>query len=488
MGIRHVYLGGNSVTGTEVTISDSWSVTENIKAKSTFEFTIIDLNGATLSGFTEVTFYDGTTYIWGGSIIGISDVKQGVGRLVYSIKAVGYKELVERALVIKGFNNQTIEYMVNYLIDNFFSAYGITAGTISAVTEINRVPFSYKYGHTCLNHLQSFGNYIWDVNKDKELNFHLIGYSTSSNTITDASLSSTINNFERTRDMTNYRNRQYVKGQDRLSILQSNKSVTPTPNSSNREFFTKYKIGLEPKIEVKIGAGNWTTQTVGVKGLQDNESNQWWWSYGSSQITHDENESVLTSSDDIRVTYYGLIPLIIIAQDSDEITSRGYVDAYDYNKNISDTVDAFKYGQNLLEKYANEADNITFSTNNTKLYEVGEQIPVFMTGLRNIDENFLCTECRWSPMGVDQIRYDYTAIDSPSTGGWEEFFEKLVELTRVNVDDNEIVIYSKLEQETINLDGEYNITMITPLKPDVDLYPSLVLTPGTIDDTDTISD
>lgn len=487
MGIRHVYLGGDNITGTEITIGDSWSIKESIKSKSTFDFTIEDLNSATLDCGVIVTLYEDSTYLWGGSIVKINDVSTGVGRISYKVQAVDYNELIERIIVIKGFVNQSIEYMVNYLIDNFFADYGITAGTISAGTEINRVPFNYMYGHSCLNHLQGFGNYIWNINKDKQLDFNTIGYSISSTTITDASLSTVINSFVRDRDLTNYRNRQYIKGEDRLSILQTNKSVTPTPDSKNREFFSKYKIGLEPKIEVKIGAGNWTVQTVGVKGLQDNESNQWWWSYGSTQITHDDDEPVLTSSDSIRITYYGLIPLRIIAQDSTEIASRGYYDSYDYNKNISDTIDAFKYGQNLLEKYANTADNIQFTTY-TKLFEIGEQIPVNMSVLRTINENFLCTECTWSPMGINAIQYSYTAIDSPNVGGWEEYFEKLLPPTRITVDTDEIVIYTKLQQETINLDGEYNITMMTPLKPDVDQYPSLVLTPGTIDDTDTVSD
>lgn len=488
MGIRHVYLGGTSITGTEVYINQSsWSVSENLGSKSTFSFKIEDLNGAALDGGTEVTFYDGTTYIWGGSVSSISDYSPGTGRIVYDVEAVDYNELVERCLVIKAFVNYTIEDMVEYLIDNFFTDYDITAGTISAATEINRVPFNYKYGHSCLNHLQGFGNYVWNINKDKELDFNLIGYATSGTTITDALLTTTIDNFKRNRSMQNYRNRQYVKGSDRLSILQEHKTPTPTPNSSNREFFTKYRIALEPTIEVKIGAGAWTEQTVGVRGLQENEDKQWWWSYGSSQITHDEGETVLTASDSIRVTYYGLIPLIIIAQDSTEVASRGYYDAFDYNGNLQDTTDAFRYGQNLLDKYANTADNFTFDTY-TKLFEIGEQVPVSMSTLRTIDETFLVKSCSWRPRGINAITYSYTIIDSPNVGGWEEFFENLIQATRITVEDDEVIIYTKLVEETIDLAGEYTITMLTPLPPDVDLTPAVDLTPGTIDDTDTVSD
>lgn len=487
MAIRHVFLGGTSVTGTEIQINqDSWSVQESLTSKSIFTFKIEDLNGATLDGGTEVTFYDGTTYIWGGSVSKISDASTGIGRVVYDVEAVDYNELIERTLVVKGFVNYSIEDMVNYIIDNFFASYGITAGTISASTIINRCPFNYVNGHSALNHLQGFGNYIWNINKDKELNFNLIGYVTSGTTITDASLASTINNFKRNRSMQNYRNRQYVKGTDRVSIIQTQKTPTPTPNSSHREFFVKYRIALEPQIEINRGSG-WIIQTVGVKGLQDNEEHQWWWSYGSAQITHDENETVLSATDQIRVTYYGLIPLIVIAQDNSEITSRGYYDAYDYNKNVLDTVDGFRYGQNLLERYANTADTVTFHTY-SKLFEIGEQVPILMTALRNIDETFLTKSCSWFPMGIGQIQYDYELIDSPNIGGWEDYFEKLTEAIKINVDDNEIIIYSHKVSESITISGEYSIQYVTPLYPDVDEYPSDTKYPGTVTWSTTVSD
>ena len=488
MGIRHVYLGGTSITGTEVQIShNSWSIQENIGSKSTFSFKIEDLNGASLDGGTEVTFYDDTTYLWGGSVKDISDYSEGVGRLAYDVVAEDYNELVERIQVVKGFVNYSIEDMVNYMIDNFFATYGITAGNISATTVINKVPFNYKYGHTCLNHLQKFGNYVWNINKDKELSFNLIGTDVSGTEINDASLTTTINEFKRNRSMNNYRNRQYVKGSDRLSITQYRKTPTPTPNSSHREFFVKYRLGLEPSIETNRAGAGWVSESVGVKGLQDGDSKQWWWSYGSTQITHDENETVLTASDAIRVTYFGLIPLIVIAQDSDEIAERGYYDAYDYNGNLQDTIDAFTYSQNLLEKYANTADDFTFNTQ-TKMYEIGEQVPVLMSSLRTIDENFLVKSCTWTPRGINAIKYDYSIIDSPNVGGWEDFFENLVEASRINLDDNEIVIYSKLEQETLTLSGEYTISYISPIYPATNLYPAANLYPGTVTDTDTISD
>ena len=487
MGIRHVYLGGNKDTGTEVQIEqNTWSVNESVGAKSTFSFNIKDLNGATIDAGTEVTFYEDTTFLWGGYIKDLDDYSPGVGRLEYNVVATDYNELVERILIVKGFSNYTITEMVTYLIDNFFASYGITAGTITPTTIINKVPFSYVYGNSALNHLKSFGNYIWNVNKNKQLSFQIIGYSISSTPIVDSSLTSIINNFRRKRTMENYRNRQYVKGPGRLSVVQSQKKPTPPPDSSSREFFVKYKIGLEPLIEVNTGSG-WVVQDVGVRGLDEGESKQWWWSYGSSQLTHDENESVLTATDQIRVTYYGLIPLIIVAHDTNEISSRGYYDAYEYNSKIENLTDALLYGNNLLEKYANTADTFTYRMYN-KTYEPGEQVLVNMSDLRTVYEYFLIKSCTWTPRSVNAITYDYEILDSPNTGGWEDFFKNIIEATKISVDTDEIVVYVHDVYETISQAGEYTFYEITPLTPATDLYPAVDLYPSTITDTDTVND
>lgn len=488
MAIRHVYIGGDKDTGTEVYMEqDTWVVVETANTKGHFTCVIKDANGVTITLGQEITLYDGDDYIWGGTIKSCPDKELEIGVLTYYITAQDYNELVERIIVIKGFVEMSIKSMVEYIVDNFLSDYGITQGTIEGDTIINRVPFNYTFAHTALNHLKSFGNFMWWVDKNKQLHFRYIGYEINSNTITDTVLATTMYNVKRSRDLDNYRNRQYTKGNDRLSIQQIEKTPTPTPNSSNREFFVKYKIALEPEIEINTGSG-WVAQTVGVRGLHEGSGAQWWWSYGSSQLSHDEDQTVLTATDQIRVTYYGLIPLITVTQKSTEVALRGYYDAYNYNGKLEDSIDAFKYSYNLLDKYANEADTFDF-TLHSKTYEKGEQVLVQNT-LRGINEYFVILSCGWSPRGINAIDYTYTLIDGTNLGGWEDFFKNLVEATEIDLENNEIVIYSKAISEEITLAGQYTMLSSTPLYPSDTLYPSNTLYPnvGTVSTVGTVSD
>jgi len=106
-------MGGTSSTGTEVYITqDNFNVFESAGSKSIFTFTIEYLNGYTIVLGDEVTFYDGTTLIWGGTLKKVDDSSPGSGRIVYNCSCEDYNELVERALVIKGFNETSIEDMV----------------------------------------------------------------------------------------------------------------------------------------------------------------------------------------------------------------------------------------------------------------------------------------------------------------------------------------------------------------------------------------
>lgn len=481
MGLRHLYVDGDKDTGIEVQIGQySWNINQSLNSKSTFSCTIEDVNGATITSGLEINFYDDTTHIWGGTIIKIDDVAKKINRLQYTIQADDFNELLERKLVFKAFTDFTIAEMVEYLIDEFFSDYGITAGTIEGSTIVNICKLPYVYGHEALNTIANFGSYFWNIDKDKQLHFRTIGYETSSNTITDSTLTSTINNVRRTRDLTNYRNYQYIKGKDRLSIVQNQKTPTPSCDGSNREFFVKYKIAKEPTIQIyRDSDSTWHNQEVGIKSLQGEDSTfNWWWQYGSTQITHNEDDTVLGSDDAIRVTYQGLIPLIVVAQDASEIALRGQYDAYKYNKYVEDIADALKYARNLLSKYANEADTYNFQSIQND-YDLGTLVPVTDT-LRNIDESFLVKSVSMSARGINDIWYEYELLDGTNLGGWEEYFKKIEEPSKITQDDTETIVYIKSITEDITLSGEYNISRYTPLHPSVTLYPSLTLYPGTL--------
>lgn len=487
MGLRHLYIGGTGgtgiiPTGTEIQISKSWTIDQKINNRDTFSFTIEDANGATIEPLVELYFYDDTTYIWGGIIKTVDISKVSPNRAIYSVKAEDFTALTERPLIIRSYENKTIAEIINSLITTYFSDYGITEGTNTISTVIKLITFNYEYGDNVLNQLKNFGNFQWNVNKDKVLSFTKIVDITSTTTLTDElSLSKSLS-------ADNYRNTQYAKGKKKRTIYLTEQEMTPKPDGKSREFFAKYPIAEQPLIETNTNGAGWVERTVGVRGLQT--AKDFYWSYNDTQISQDENGTVLTDAnptdDDIRISYYGLIPLLVVSEKTSEVTEHGKVENYIYNQHLETSIDAKNYVTTLLDKYANDADQISF-TIREKTYSVGEQIPIIDSVL-NISGNFLAESCTWTPRGLNGINYNYKVLDGVALGGWEEFFKNLFAPEVIELNDQEIVIRIYPWSEATSHDGSYTITVYTPLVPENTLYPEDTLYPNTYVSDSTVND
>ena len=490
MGLRHLYIGGTggtgvTPTGTEVQIGKQWTLNQRINNKDTFTFTIEDDNSATIEPLVEIYFYDDTTYIWGGVIKTVDIEKTSINRAVYSVKAEDFTCLTERPLVIRSYENQSISNIIDSLITTYFSSYGISEGTNTITTVIKLISFNYEKGDNVLNQLKNFGNFQWNVNKDKELNFTLITSTTSTTTL-DNELS-----LKKSLSADNYRNVQYAKGKKKRTSINSEKTPTPKPDGKTREFFTNYPIATEPTVETNVNGAGWVVKTVGLRGLTTGKD--FYWSYNSTQISQDENGTVLTdrvapdTDDQIRVTYIGLIPLLIVVSNTNEVTDHGSIENYIYNKYIESPEDGKDYAQTLLDKYSNDSDKFSF-TIQSKTYEIGEQIPIVDT-LLNINGDFLAESCTWSPRGINSINYTYNVLDGVALGGWEEFFKNLFAPEVIELDDQETVIRIYNWDEPTDHDGQYDIEISNALYPSNSLYPSNTLYPNTsLTGTTTLND
>jgi hypothetical protein len=239
-------------------------------------------------------------------------------------------------------------------------------------------------------------------------------------------------------------------------------------------------------VEINTGGG-WGVATIGVKGLATGK--QFYWSYGDTQLSQADTETVLAVGSEIRVSYYGLIQIFIVTNNYAEQTSKGFVvQEYRENAKLYHSNDAANYARQLLDKYSNECDKISFELIQ-KDYEVGETFRLVKAAPWNINEDFLIEACSWKPMGVNRIRYSYKILDGSSLGGWEDFFKNLFAPAHIEVSDNEIVITLKqLNTEFVEVTGEYNITLDTPLAPSETLAPSTTLAPGIFKSSDLVID
>jgi hypothetical protein len=495
VGLRHFYIHDeNGDVELELAVEKkSWSLDEKMNARGILYANILDrgeafyASSASIICGREITFYEDTTYHWGGVLRNITSIREKEkGRLIYSVAIEDYCALTDRPVVKGVWEDTTLEEIVHALIDTYFSTSGISAGIIDAPATVNRIVINYLKGNAALDHLAGFGNYVWRVDKDKLLHFYDL--SSAFRPVNLTALTGE-KQFEMHRSNGNYRNKQWFKGNKKKTVYQENKNVTPTPDGEVREFFSTFPIAEEPLIEVYTG-GAWVIQTVGLKG--PTTGRQFYWNYNDTQITQDESETALDagSGEAIRISYYGLMPIYGVVQSTTEIARRGYTEEnFVNNDKLYSSIDALRYAAQLLTKYANDGDSASFILR-SKDYEVGEQFTLTKAAPWNYSEEVLVERCKWVPVSPTEIEYNYKVLDGASLGGWEEFFKNLMQIEHIEIDTDEILLYLQSIDEPLEQAGTYDFTMLTPLFPDTDVYPddSPPLYPGEIDDTDSVSD
>lgn len=491
--MRHIYIDddNDAVCETEIYIDENWSLEERMNLRSIFNCTVKDANGATIESGKEINFYNDLTLVWGGIIEEDEDEDYDSTNLWFPIKVQDYSRLCSRILIKKAYDNKSVDQIVNDFITRYFATYSITAGTIETnLTTINIISFNYIDGESALNELCKFGNYIWEVDKNKQLNFYTIGYITNSTALNDTSQ---YYNMKRRRSLANYFNKAYIKGDKKITTYRTNETPTPIPDGNSKTFLTRYPVASLPDVEYKLAGGSWIHADVGVLGFDSGK--EFYFTYNSENIVQDDGETALDNGagDAIRINYYGLVPLFVVVNDTSEITSKGIYEAYIKNLLLKDTLDALNYGRELLIKYAEIADNITFDLYE-KTYEPGEQFYLSNTKRSITNELFLVDSVNWIPRGPEDITYIYKVLDGASLGGWETYFSNLLNPEKVEISDNEVIIILKESAEDYTYEGEYNLTILDALYPEDDpggLYPEADpggLYPGTIADTDTVND
>ena len=497
---QKLYYDGTNLTGTEITIDSLWQITEQVKNRSVMECNVTNANNTALTPGKECYLYDKDgEKIWGGIIKKYKDKEIDYNRLEYKLRLVDFSWLPTRILATISYENRTIDYIVKDLISRYIgnsvdSDYdlGITEGTIETnLVELNIITFNYISVFDALNKLCEFGNFVWNIDKDKELHFYTIGYVENSTILDRNNNRIYIKDFRRERNIDNYRNHQVVKGSDSIEDIRSNETPSPVPDGDVKTFMTKYRIAKRPTIQVSTGGGPWINKTVGELGKDSDEDYDFFWSYGSRHISQSDSDSALTSNDEIRVSYQPLIPIMVIANNETEITSMGMYQDFKLNTLLQNKLDALTYASELITEYAQIADNIKVSLYE-HTYNVMEKITV-NDDLRGIEsEKFLVESCIWKPHIVNHanIVYEYTMLDGAALGGWEEFFANLLKPKKITLYDKEILILLHEYEENRTHAGDYNITIYTDLlSPSATLQPTPTLTPNnSANSTDSVSD
>jgi hypothetical protein len=380
---------------------------------------------------------------------------KGSGITFQDVTLVDFNQTLDRFTVFAAYENMTAGAIIADIFTNASSSNvtgeGFTTVNVEDGPIIKRVIFNYQRVDQALRELADLTGFAYYVDYAKDVHFFDRTISISPLTIVDEAITARL---DRGRDT--YRNRQYVRaGLD----LTSSRTEAFVGDGARKAFTLNFPVGKAPTVEV-----NSVGKTVGIRGLDD--SSDWYWNKGDNVISQDDGDAALADTDDLDVTYQGLFPIIVSAENPAEIAARAAVEGGTgaYESVIQDaSLDqrnlALDKANGLLRAFGTLNDRVTVDLTPSQLSKVvdavtwepvdlraGDLLNVTITAL-GISDVFLVDEIGIRDEGGIELRASVELTSGESVGGWARWFHQLAKQTdRLVIRENELLV--RLQQFT----------------------------------------
>lgn len=408
----------------------SLNINDKLNERTTCSFVVIDPDFEITKGM-EVLIQDDSTTIFKGKVFKPKSTGYSVKEV--TVSCVDYSMLVDKRIIAEAYENELAGDIVKDFITKYFADEGITEGTIQDGPTIEKAVFNYKAGNVALNYLSDLTGFFWEVDQDKKLNFFDKSTYEAPFSLTDTSLN--YNDLTIEEDASDYRNRQYLRAGNDISTEQTR---TFKGDGETQVFTVDLPIALAPTVTV-----DGVAKTVGIRGLETGFD--WYWQKNDKSISQDSGGTKLTSSNTLSVVYQGYYPIIIVADSTSEIASRktieggsGIYESVDEETNLDTKNSALDYTNGLLNKYGFIPKVVSFNTHVSGL-KSGQLLSIQNTK-HNIDGDFLIKSVTTRDNGGATI-YSVQCLDGSKLGGWEKFFQALINSgKKMVIRENEILV------------------------------------------------
>jgi len=384
---------------------------------------------------------------FGGSIQTISvheytNNPDGTYTVIYGIACVDNSYIAKRRRINAVYTTELFEDIVDEIVTNFLNNEGVTTTNVKASgVSIQKAVFSYRTVADAFDALSEIMGYAWWIDADKDLHFVARGDVAGTYAITPTSRN--FRTLSTDRKLTGYVNSWVVRGGQGITDA---KTESLSGDGERRVFSLSFKVAEKPSaITIDRGAGPVAVDAadIGIKGLDTGKVI--YWQKDNVEIEHDENETVLSATDIISVTYKGLFPIVVEAEDASAIAERAAVSAgtsgryegIETDVSIETTNAASDKAAGKLRRTSEIEQTIKLTTDDNTMYP-GQLIPVELPEL-GINGDYLVDRVKAKDQGNFTLEYTVTLISGESRGGWESFWRRFTRPDSINVGDEFIV-------------------------------------------------
>jgi hypothetical protein len=438
----------------------SLNISDEISGRSTSGFQLVDKSGAyhTSPGQAIEIYDNALNLIFGGMVEDPEEENPlGTNTLFLPVQCVDQQALADRWLVAESYDNQTCGFIVNDFITKYLAQEGVTAGTIQDGPLVSRAVFPYVQVSKGMDDLAELAGFSWWIAADKKLNFVSRETFRAPWNITDTS---PIREVKVRTSKEKYRNRQYIRaGRDVTDPQQESFAG----DGKRQTFVVGFGIAQVPTVTL-----DGIVQTVGIRGID--KGKQWYWSKGEKEITQEQADAAITSTNTLVVDYRGYFPILVVADSGSAVSERkaveggtGIYESIDDQASIDSADAALEIANGKLRKYARLSKEFTFETDKSGL-QAGQLINVTQSIHNITSAEFLIDKVsisEYTPNG--DLRYQVHAVDGEALGGWTNFFKAIAtQGGNFAIRENEVLVKLKSAQDTVGVKDVLTIAKAAP--------------------------
>lgn len=446
--------------GTAFIMADTIRIESSLNGTTSCTFETVDETGSFRFNVGEqVVLEDDTTStrVFAGIVFDtIERVTPGSDALRCSVRCVDFGQLLERHVVAQAFDNTSLIGILQALHSGFMSADGLALSiTSNGNPTFDRMVFNYRRLSECLTELAGLTGNHWYVTDDKVVVFGPRAATPSGFTLTDAT--QTWSNLRVERSLEEYRNTQILRAGEGLTEPRVEYFI---PVGAARTFTLAFNVGTAPSVNLG-GIG----RTVGILGVDTGKD--LYWNKGSPTITADDSLSI-DPAWGMNVSYRGLIPILVRAQNDTEIAVRAGVQAdagmyehFEQDRSIDSLSLALSKTTGLLRKFGTPRQRVMFTMDSVTgpaitTLRVGQSIPITLER-HGIDGDYLVERIVTRDVGLEFYRYEVTCAQGETHGAFTEFFRKLAQQQVPTFDANEVLMLMKSNTDSIAIGEGVNV-------------------------------
>jgi len=413
-------------------MANSLNINDIVNDQSTCDFKIFDqeseLYNYLQKGLPISIYDDNFDIMFSGFIDSVEKVHSNISGNVameYTIMGIDNHYLVNKRKMIKAFIDERVDLAVQWIAENILEDEGITIGLISSTTKTISKSYNYVNTKDVLDELSEYAACVWFIDCNKKLYFiDIETYRTPFDIVLDENCVCEyvkFDSFKVSDENPEYRNQQYLTGS-------TNKSVLQTKTFKGDGETASWGVGL-PIIEQPTIYVNDVEKTIGLN--QSKQTYEFYWTENDNTISQDSSGTKLTSSDVLKVEYYGSYPIVVKSFNASEIIrlsnldgSSGIVEDISTDSNYNTETDALERTNVLISTYGVESKTITYTTRTAGI-EAG-QLQLIQSTKYDLSDYCLITQVNKIESEYE-MEYAITAIKGPVSDYWTKQMLKISE-------------------------------------------------------------